>query len=114
MNLDFSNNSPINYVKLFPVKNNRVLFLKRLIFNRGIENIVSIMLAVTCKIHSAAETIPKPLRQLFLGNYRETFFKGRITVLLNESIVLPVECELIEFNFISQIPFDLQMVYDLK
>jgi hypothetical protein len=114
MNLTFSNFSKIDYVKLFPVKNNRVLFLKRLIFDRGVENIVNIMLSVICRIHSADQVRIKPLRELFLGNYPESHFKEKTGIILNEAIVLPQECEMIEFNFISQVPFDLHLDYDLK
>ncbi len=114
MNLAFSNYSSHDYVKLYPVKNNRVLFLKWLIFNKGIEHIVNIMLSVSCKIYSAHEIIVKPLRELFISNYRESHVNGKTGVILNEAIVLPSECELIEFIFISQIPFDVNLDYDIK
>jgi len=114
MNLLFSNHSNREYVELYPVKNNRVLFLKWLIFDKGIEHIVNIMLSVTCKIHSASEIIIKPLRELFISNYRESHLMGKTGIILNEAIVLPRECELIEFNFVSQVPFDVNLDYDIK
>jgi hypothetical protein len=114
MNLAFSNFSKIDYVKLFPVKNNRVLFLRRLIFNRGVEHVINIMLSVTCRIQATNQTAIKPLRALFLGNYPESHVKGKTGIILNEAIVLPHDCEIIEFNFISPVPFDLDLDCDIK
>lgn len=113
MYLAFSNIAKLDYLKLFPVKSNRVLYLKRMIFDHGVEHIINIMLAVTCRIRSANQTFIKPLRELFLGNYPESHIRGKTGIIMNEAIVLPVECEIVEFNFISPMPFDLKLDYEI-
>ena len=113
MYLTFSNITKLDYLKLFPDRSNRVLFLKQMVFDQGIEHVVSIMLSITCRVHSANQKIIKPLRELFLGNYPESHILGKAGIIMNEAIVLPVECEMVEFNFISPLPFDLKLDYDV-
>lgn len=108
MKLSFSNQYSSELVKMFPVNNNRVLLLKSILFEKGIDHIFEIMLSIYSR--NKKGTV-KFLRKLPLANYSNIFLQGCPGVLINEKIVLPVACTNLDFNIQYLNPFHLTLEF---